>query len=147
MTGFFCCGIAFIFCVKTKVTHPPSYPPASTSPGITTGISAADRAKTMQILASPDAGPTDLVRPGHIFPLRARPGGTIERGGHTEAAVDLCKLAGRAPAGVLCELVSEEDPVSMARLPELVRFCKKHGYVLTSIVDIAQYRRDVEGGQ
>ena len=112
--------------------------------GITTGISAVDRAKTMQLLASPETTSADFVRPGHIFPLRAKSKGVIERDGHTEAAVDLCKLAGRSPVGVLCEIVSEENPVEMARLPELKRFCKRHGYVLTSIVDIAQYRRDTE---
>mmetsp|Transcript_19675 Transcript_19675/g.39918 ORF Transcript_19675/g.39918 Transcript_19675/m.39918 type:complete len:792 (+) Transcript_19675:224-2599(+) len=112
--------------------------------GITTGISAVDRAKTLQLLASSKAAADDFVRPGHIFPLRAKSKGVIERDGHTEAAVDLCKLAGRAPVGVLCEIVSEENPVEMARLPELRRFCRKHGYVLTSIVDIAQYRRDTD---
>jgi 3,4-dihydroxy 2-butanone 4-phosphate synthase / GTP cyclohydrolase II len=110
--------------------------------GITTGISAADRATTMRLLANPDATALDFARPGHIFPLRAREGGVLTRDGHTEAAVDLARLAGRAPAGVLCEIVSEENPTEMARLPELKRFCKKHGYVLTSIVDIAQYRRE-----
>ena len=112
--------------------------------GITTGISAVDRAKTMQLLASSETSAKDFVRPGHIFPLRAKSKGVLQRDGHTEAAVDLCKLAGRAPVGVLCEIVSEDNPVEMARLPELKRFCKKHGYVLTSIVDIAQYRRDTD---
>lgn len=91
-----------------------------------------------------EAKPTDFARPGHIFPLRARDGGVLERDGHTEAAVDLSVMAGRAPVGILCEIVSEENPVEMARLPELRRFCAKHGYVLTSIVDIAQYRREKE---
>jgi len=112
--------------------------------GITTGISATDRAKTVQLLADESTGATDFVRPGHIFPLRANEGGVLSRDGHTEAAVDLSRLAGLRPCGVLCEIVSEDDPISMARLPELKRFCKKHGYVLTSIVDIAQYRRDTE---
>jgi 3,4-dihydroxy 2-butanone 4-phosphate synthase/GTP cyclohydrolase II len=112
--------------------------------GITTGISATDRALTVQLLANPQAKATDFARPGHIFPLRAREGGVLERDGHTEAAVDLSVLAGRAPVGILCEIVSEENPVEMARLPELRRFCDKHGYVLTSIVDIAQYRREKE---
>jgi len=79
-----------------------------------------------------------------MFPLRAREGGVLARDGHTEAAVDLSVLAGRSPSGILCEIVSEENPVEMARLPELKRFCKKHGFVMTSIVDIAQYRRDME---
>jgi len=118
---------------------------ASKEHGITTGISAADRAITMKMLANPECVPSDLVRPGHIFPLRAREGGVLGRDGHTEAAVDLCKLAGRYPAGVLCEIVSEEEPTGMARLPELRRFATKKGYVLTSIVDIAQYRKDTEG--
>jgi 3,4-dihydroxy 2-butanone 4-phosphate synthase/GTP cyclohydrolase II len=112
--------------------------------GITTGISATDRAITMNVLANSKSTSIDLVRPGHIFPLRAKEGGTLTRDGHTEAAVDLSRLAGRHPSGVLCEIVSEENPTEMARLPELKRFCKKHGYVLTSIVDIAQYRRDTE---
>ena len=111
--------------------------------GITTGISATDRAKTVNLLADPEAKDFDFHRPGHIFPLRAREGGVLARDGHTEAAVDLSVLAGRAPSGILCEIVSEEDPVEMARLPELKRFCKKHGFVMTSIVDIAQYRKDM----
>jgi 3,4-dihydroxy 2-butanone 4-phosphate synthase/GTP cyclohydrolase II len=114
--------------------------------GITTGISATDRATTVRMLANPDVTPADFARPGHIFPLRAREGGVLTRDGHTEAAVDLSILAGRGRAGLLCEIVSEEHPTEMARLPELKRFCETHGFVLTSIVDIAQYRRDVEGG-
>lgn len=112
--------------------------------GITTGISATDRATTMKLLAKSSTTHLDFARPGHIFPLRAKEGGVLTRDGHTEAAVDLSRLAGRHPSGVLCEIVSEENPVEMARLPELKRFCKKHGFVLTSIVDIAQYRRDTE---
>lgn len=112
--------------------------------GITTGISAKDRAKTVRMLADQDVKPTDFARPGHIFPLRAKEGGVLTRDGHTEAALDLSILAGRGRAGLLCEIVSEENPTEMARLPELKRFCKKHGYVLTSIVDIAQYRRETE---
>lgn len=112
--------------------------------GITTGISATDRAKTVRMLADAEVTHTDFARPGHIFPLRAREGGVLTRDGHTEAAVDLSILAGRGRAGLLCEIVSEEKPTEMARLPELKRFCKKHGFVLTSIVDIAQYRRELE---
>jgi len=111
--------------------------------GISTGISATDRAKTIRLLSDPSTTPGDFVRPGHIFPLRAREGGTLVRDGHTEASVDLARLAGLNPSGVLCEIVSEENPVEMARLPELKRFCQKHGYVMTSIVDIAQYRREM----
>lgn len=111
--------------------------------GITTGISAADRAKTVNLLADPSATATDFARPGHIFPLRARDGGVLARDGHTEAAVDLSALAGRDRSGILCEIVSEDKPTEMMRLPELKRFSKKHGLVLTSIVDIAQYRREM----
>jgi 3,4-dihydroxy 2-butanone 4-phosphate synthase/GTP cyclohydrolase II len=110
--------------------------------GISTGISACDRATTVQLLADPKSTALDFVRPGHLFPLRARPGGVLERDGHTEAAVDLSRLAGRSPVGVLCEIVSEENPTEMMRLPELKRFCKRHSFVMTSIVDLAQYRRD-----
>lgn len=112
--------------------------------GISTGISSTDRAKTVNLLASPEAKSLDFARPGHIFPLRARDGGVLERDGHTEAAVDLSHLAGRERAGILCEIVSEENPIEMMRLPELKRFCKEHGLVLTSIVDLAQYRKDTE---
>jgi len=98
----------------------------------------------MKLLATPSSTAVDFVRPGHIFPLRAKKNGVLTRDGHTEAAVDLSRLAGRHPSGVLCEIVSEENPTEMARLPELKRFCKKHGFVLTSIVDLAQYRRDTE---
>jgi len=110
--------------------------------GISTGISASDRATTAKLLALGSTTSMDFVRPGHIFPLRSRPGGTLTRDGHTEATVDLARLAGLAPCGILCEIVSEEHPTEMARLPELERFCERHGYVMTSIVDIAQYRRD-----
>jgi 3,4-dihydroxy 2-butanone 4-phosphate synthase / GTP cyclohydrolase II len=112
--------------------------------GITTGISATDRSRTVNLLADAKMTALDFSRPGHIFPLRAREGGVLVRDGHTEASVDLCHLAGRAPVGILCEIVSEENPVEMMRLPELKRFAKYHGYVLTSIVDIAQYRRELE---
>ncbi|KAK1736690.1 riboflavin biosynthesis protein [Skeletonema marinoi] len=110
--------------------------------GITTGISATDRAKTSVVLANMDAKASDFHRPGHIFPLRAKENGVLTRDGHTEAAVDFARLAGSSPAGLLCEIVSEEHPTEMARLPELKRFCRRHGYVLTSIADLQQYRRD-----
>jgi 3,4-dihydroxy 2-butanone 4-phosphate synthase / GTP cyclohydrolase II len=113
-------------------------------PGITTGISARDRSITVQLLANPQATAQDFHRPGHIFPLRARSGGVLERDGHTEATIDLTRLAGRHPCGILCEIVSEENPTEMARLPELIRFCQQHSLVLTSIVDLQQYRRDTE---
>src|SRR5262245_31086193 len=92
--------------------------------GITTGISAADRAETIRIMADPTAIPDDLTQPGHVFPLRARPGGVLQRAGHTEAAVDLVKLTQLRPIAVICEIMSEDG--SMARLPELLRFAKRH---------------------
>jgi len=112
--------------------------------GITTGISAKERALTIKLLAKESTQPADLRRPGHIFPLRAREGEVLTRDGHTEAAVDLARLAGCHPSGVLCEIVLEEHPTEMARLPELVKMCKEQGWVMTSIVDVAQYRKDVE---
>ena len=111
--------------------------------GTTTGISAADRAATIAALIDPATSPTDLARPGHVFPLRYREGGVLKRGGHTEAAVDLARLAGLQPAGVLCEVVSE-DKQSMARLPELERFAARHGLPLISIADLIRYRRQSE---
>ncbi|VEU34822.1 unnamed protein product [Pseudo-nitzschia multistriata] len=112
--------------------------------GITTGISSVDRAKTMNLLADMSTTAADFNRPGHIFPLRAVEGGVLARDGHTEAGVDLAHLAGRSRAGILCEIVSEEHPTEMMRLPEMKRFAKKHGLVLTSIVDMIQYRKDTE---
>src|SRR5262252_10810165 len=91
--------------------------------GITTGISAADRAETIRVMAEPTAVPEDLVQPGHVFPLRARPGGVLQRAGHTEAAVDLAELAGCRPIGVLCEILNDDG--TMARLPQLVKFARK----------------------
>ena len=92
--------------------------------GITTGISAADRAKTIQVMAEPTALPDDLVQPGHVFPLRAKPGGVLQRAGHTEAAVDLVRLAGARPIGVICEIMSDDG--TMARLPELRKIGRAH---------------------
>ncbi|HIW90613.1 MAG TPA: bifunctional 3,4-dihydroxy-2-butanone-4-phosphate synthase/GTP cyclohydrolase II [Candidatus Corynebacterium avicola] len=109
--------------------------------GITTGISAHDRAHTLQLLADPGSTRESFNRPGHVVPLRARPGGVLERGGHTEASVDLARAAGLPAAGVLCEVVSEEDPSGMARLPELRRFCDTHGLSLISIEQLADWRR------
>jgi 3,4-dihydroxy 2-butanone 4-phosphate synthase/GTP cyclohydrolase II len=110
--------------------------------GTSTGISAADRARTLRSLADPTVGPVAFNRPGHIFPLRARPGGTLKRAGHTEAAVDLARLAGRAPAGVLCEVVV--DSGEMARVPDLRAFADEHGLLLVSIADLIRYRRRTE---
>ncbi|MEP6597837.1 MAG: bifunctional 3,4-dihydroxy-2-butanone-4-phosphate synthase/GTP cyclohydrolase II [Actinomycetota bacterium] len=109
--------------------------------GITTGISASDRARTIALLADPGTGPADLARPGHIVPLRAKDGGVLRRPGHTEAAVDLAVLAGLAPAGALCEVVSEKDPAGMARAEELRVFADEHGLALISIADLIAYRR------
>jgi 3,4-dihydroxy 2-butanone 4-phosphate synthase/GTP cyclohydrolase II len=109
----------------------------------TTGISAHDRSATIQALVSPSTRAADLLRPGHIFPLEAREGGVLKRAGHTEAALDLARLAGLYPAGVLCELVNETKD-DMARLPELERFAKEHGLLLISIADLIRYRRQTE---
>jgi 3,4-dihydroxy 2-butanone 4-phosphate synthase/GTP cyclohydrolase II len=110
--------------------------------GITTGISAGDRAKTIRLLADSKSRPGDLVQPGHIFPLRAKAGGVLQRSGHTEAAVDLARLAGLDPSGVLCEIVRDDG--TMARLPDLRRFKKKHGLKLCTILDLIEYRRQRE---
>jgi 3,4-dihydroxy 2-butanone 4-phosphate synthase/GTP cyclohydrolase II len=112
---------------------------------VSTGISAADRASTVAALVDPDTRPEQLARPGHVFPLRARPGGVLKRAGHTEAAVDLARLAGCTPAGVLAEVVSTQDDLGeMARLPELTRFAREHGLLLVSIADLVRYRRATE---
>ena len=110
--------------------------------GITTGISAADQAKTIQALSNPTSVPKDLVQPGHIFPLRAKSGGVLQRAGHTEAAVDLAQLANCRPIGVICEIMSEDG--SMARLPELRKFAKKHKLKLCSIAQLIEFRRKRE---
>jgi 3,4-dihydroxy 2-butanone 4-phosphate synthase/GTP cyclohydrolase II len=110
--------------------------------GVSTGISAADRAHTIQLLASPETGPTDLTRPGHVVPLRAKPGGVLRRPGHTEAAIDLAVLAGLRPAGVLCELVNDDG--TMMRVPDLEVFAKEHQLVLISIADLIAHRRRTE---
>jgi 3,4-dihydroxy 2-butanone 4-phosphate synthase/GTP cyclohydrolase II len=110
--------------------------------GVTTGISAADRAHTIQLLADADTSPYDLVRPGHVFPLRAKAGGVLRRPGHTEAAVDLARLAGLRPAGVICEIVKDDG--TMARLPELREFADTHGLALISIADLIAFRRRTE---
>jgi 3,4-dihydroxy 2-butanone 4-phosphate synthase/GTP cyclohydrolase II len=111
--------------------------------GTTTGISAHDRAATVRALINPETKPTDLNRPGHIFPLRYRSGGVLRRAGHTEATVDLCRLAGKFPAGVLCEIVTA-DKSDMARLPELEAFAERHGLPIVTIADLIRYRRQNE---
>ncbi|MFD8620034.1 bifunctional 3,4-dihydroxy-2-butanone-4-phosphate synthase/GTP cyclohydrolase II [Streptomyces sp. NPDC059612] len=115
---------------------------ASAAHGVTTGISAADRATTLRMLAGGTAGPGDFVRPGHIFPLRARSGGVLVRNGHTEAAVDLARLAGLRPAGAIVEIAGEDG--TMLRLPELIPFARKHGLTIISIEDLIAYRRSAE---
>lgn len=106
--------------------------------GVTTGISAADRAHTIRVAVDPDARPSDLARPGHIFPLRAREGGVLVRAGQTEAAVDLARLAGLTPAGVICEVMNPDG--TMSRVPELQRFCAEHGLKITSVAELIRYR-------
>ncbi len=106
--------------------------------GVTTGISAADRAKTVQVAIDPGMGPEDLVTPGHIFPLAARDGGVLARAGHTEAAVDLARLGGLNPAGVICEIMNDDG--TMARLGDLFGYCKTHGLKLGTIADLIAYR-------
>jgi 3,4-dihydroxy 2-butanone 4-phosphate synthase / GTP cyclohydrolase II len=106
--------------------------------GVTTGISAADRSRTIHVAIDDNAKPGDLVRPGHIFPLRAQPGGVLVRTGQTEGSVDLCRLAGLKPAGVICEILNDDG--SMARLPDLVVFAEKHGLMVLSVADIIAFR-------
>lgn len=110
--------------------------------GVTTGISAADRATTIRVAIAPETVPSDLRRPGHISPLRARPGGVLQRVGHTEASVDLARLAGCYPAGVICEILSPDG--SMARLPELREFAAEHDLTLVSVADLVAYRLQTE---
>ena len=110
--------------------------------GVTTGISAHDRARTIQAAVDASSSPADFARPGHVFPLRARPGGVLERRGQTEAAVDLAGLAGLYPAGVICEIVNDDG--TMARVPDLIRFCKTHGLVMVTVADLARYRLESE---
>ena len=112
--------------------------------GVSTGISAHDRATTMRLLASADSSAADFTRPGHVVPLRAKVGGVLRRPGHTEAAVDLCNLAGLRPAGVLCEIVSQKDVEDMARLDELEVFAAEHDLALISIADLIAFRRHTE---
>src|SRR5881398_3626814 len=107
--------------------------------GVTTGISAADRARTVQVAIDPGSAPRDLVQPGHIFPLKAKPGGVLERTGQTEAAVDLARLAGLNPAGVICEVMNDDG--TMARVPDLERYCARHGLRMITVADLIAYRR------
>lgn len=106
--------------------------------GVTTGVSAADRVQTIQTACAPNAKPSDLARPGHVFPLRAATNGVLARTGHTEGSVDLMRLAGLAPQAVLCELTNEDG--TMARLPQIIAFAHKHRFTVLSVEDIVQYR-------
>ena len=110
-------------------------------PGVTTGISAHDRAHTISAAIDPASDPKDFARPGHVFPLCARPGGVLERRGQTEAAVDLARLAGLRPAGVICEIINDDG--TMARVPDLIRFCKKHQLIMVTVSELARYRMDL----
>ena len=110
--------------------------------GVTTGISAHDRARTIQVAIDPTKGPRDLVQPGHVFPLQARAGGVLRRAGQTEAAVDLARLAGLTPAGVVCEIMKDDG--TMARVPDLVQYCARHGLKLITVADLIEYRRQNE---
>src|SRR5271165_5325392 len=106
--------------------------------GVTTGISAADRTRTILTAIDPNCRPSDLARPGHVFPLRAREGGVLVRAGQTEASVDLARLAGLTPAGVICEIMNEDG--TMARVPQLVEFCHRHGLKMISVAELIRYR-------
>jgi 3,4-dihydroxy 2-butanone 4-phosphate synthase/GTP cyclohydrolase II len=110
--------------------------------GVTTGISAADRARTVQVAIDPGSVPEDLVQPGHIFPLKAKEGGVLERAGQTEAAVDLARLAGVIPAGVICEVMNEDG--TMARVPDLIPYCEQHDLKMITVADLIAYRRRTE---
>ena len=110
--------------------------------GVTTGISAADRARTIQVAVDPETRPHDLVQPGHVFPLKAKAGGVLERTGQTEAAVDLARLAGLIPAGVICEIMNDDG--TMARVSDLVGYCEHHGLKLVTVADLIDYRRRTE---
>ncbi|MBP2310768.1 3,4-dihydroxy-2-butanone-4-phosphate synthase [Azospirillum soli] len=110
--------------------------------GVTTGISAADRARTIQVAIDPKTSPDDIVTPGHVFPLLARDGGVLVRAGHTEASVDIARMAGKTPAGVICEIMNDDG--TMARLPDLVKFAQFHGLKVGTIADLIAYRRRTE---
>jgi 3,4-dihydroxy 2-butanone 4-phosphate synthase / GTP cyclohydrolase II len=110
--------------------------------GISTGISAHDRSRTIQVAIDPSKGPRDLVQPGHVFPLRARAGGVLQRTGQTEAAVDLARLAGLNPAGVVCEIMNDDG--TMARVPDLIEYCERHGLKMVTVADLIEYRRRTE---
>lgn len=111
--------------------------------GVTTGISAYDRAHTIRVAISPQTMPTDLAKPGHVFPLRARDGGVLVRPGQTEASVDLARMAGLRPAGVICEIMKDDG--TMARVPDLIRFCGEHHMKMLAVAELIRYRMETEG--
>ncbi|MBL8213160.1 MAG: 3,4-dihydroxy-2-butanone-4-phosphate synthase [Bryobacterales bacterium] len=146
--GLICVALAPAICEQL---HLPLITPRNTSmfgtafcesvdaaTGVTTGISAADRARTIQVIMDPAARPGDLARPGHMFPLRAKQGGVLVRTGQTEAAVDLARMAGLRPGGVICEIMNDDG--TMARVPELMQFCEKHGLKMISVAELIRYR-------
>ena len=153
-----CSGIVCL-CITPEKAHSLDLPPMVTdntsrygtaftvtieaAEGVTTGVSARDRVHTVKAAISEDARPGDLHRPGHVFPLVAKPGGVLERQGHTEATVDLMRLAGLAPAGVLCELTNDDG--TMSRLPEIGDFAAVHGLPVLAVKDVIDYRRSREG--
>jgi 3,4-dihydroxy 2-butanone 4-phosphate synthase / GTP cyclohydrolase II len=110
--------------------------------GISTGISAHDRSRTIQVAIDPSSGPNDLVQPGHVFPLQAKPGGVLQRAGQTEASVDLARLAGLNPAAVVCEVMNDDG--TMARVPDLIGYCERHGLKMVTVADLIEYRRRTE---
>src|SRR5262245_37533619 len=116
--------------------------PIDARDGIATGVSAADRAHTIHVAIDPSSRPHDLIEGGHILPLRARPGGVLERMGQTEAAVDLARLAGLEPAGVVCEIMNDDG--TMARVPDLISYCERHGLKMITVADLVEYRRRIE---
>ena len=124
------CGTAFTVSIDAR------------SGGVTTGISAHDRVQTIRAAIDAASYPEDFARPGHVFPLRARPDGVLERRGHTEAAVDLARLAGLYPAGVICEIMNDDG--TMARVPDLIHFCKRHRLLMITVAELARYRLDSE---
>ena len=132
--------------VKDEVNYSPNKTAFTVSieasQGVTTGISAADRAHTVKVAANPNAKPNDIITPGHIFPIRAQDGGVIRRAGHTEGSIDLARLAGLNPAAVICEVMNEDG--TMARVPELFQFAKKHGIRIGTIADLIRYRLETE---
>lgn len=148
--GLICAPITEERAKELNITRPPStdhyHTPFTESvdaaEGITTGISAFDRAYTIRLMMNPETSRKDFVTPGHVFPLAARPGGVLQRTGHTEACVDLARMAGLYPAGAICEIM--KDNGEMARLPELMEFKKKHGLKILSIADLIAYRRRTE---